>query len=180
MRERRTRLDSQPDLVRCRATSRTAVPGPISRAKAGFQYGASKAALNRLTIAAASECEGQGIAVNALTPQAAIATPSLMVTSGAPLTPTMFEPLDTMAEAALALCSRRPCGPHRDASRSACSSWLELKRPVLDLHGEAPGRGMAAGRPGRHHHQRRKQNLAGREAGPTLIPLAAVHSPRPS
>ena len=42
-------------------------PFPTNKpAKAGFQYGASKAALNRLTIAAASECEGQGIAVNAL------------------------------------------------------------------------------------------------------------------
>ena len=49
--------------------------------KAGAGYGASKAALNRLTIAAASETEGQGIAVNALTPQAAIATRRL-VTAG--------------------------------------------------------------------------------------------------
>lgn len=54
-------------------------PFPTNKpGKAGFQYGASKAALNRLTVAAASECEGQGISVNALAPQAAIATPALV------------------------------------------------------------------------------------------------------
>jgi len=48
-------------------------PFPTNRpSKSGAAYGSSKAALNRLTIAVASECEGQGIAVNALTPQAAI------------------------------------------------------------------------------------------------------------
>jgi NAD(P)-dependent dehydrogenase (short-subunit alcohol dehydrogenase family) len=109
-------------------------PFPTNKpGKAGFQYGASKAALNRLTVAAASECEGQGIAVNALTPQAAIATPNLV--AGGWIDDTMFEPLDTMAEAALALCSADPAVL---TGRIAYSLQLlvELQRTVLDLHGE--------------------------------------------
>ncbi len=40
-------------------------PFPTNKpATGGFQYGATKAALNRLTVAAASECHGHGIAVN--------------------------------------------------------------------------------------------------------------------
>ena len=67
-------------------------PFPTNKpAKGGFQYGASKAALNRLTVAAASECEGLGVAVNALTPQAAIATPSLVAAGW--IHEEMFEPL---------------------------------------------------------------------------------------
>src|SRR4051794_34427212 len=100
---------------------------------AGFQYGASKAALNRLTVAAASECEGRGVAVNGLAPQAAIATPSLV--AGGWIEEEMFEPLDTMAEAALALCSGDPAVL---TGRIAFSLQLlvELRRPVRDLHGE--------------------------------------------
>ena len=108
-------------------------PFPINKpAKAGFQYGASKAALNRLTIAAASECEDDGIAVNALSPQAAIATPSLVAAGW--IDEVMFEPLDTMAEAALALCSGDPAVL---TGRIAYSLQLlvELRRPVLDLLG---------------------------------------------
>ena len=109
-------------------------PFPTNRpAKAGFQYGASKAALNRLTVAAASECEGQGVAVNALTPQAAIATDELI--AGGWIDEVMFEPLETMAEAALALCSG---DPEVLTGRIAYSLQLlvELQRPVFDLHGE--------------------------------------------
>jgi NAD(P)-dependent dehydrogenase (short-subunit alcohol dehydrogenase family) len=111
-------------------------PFPTSRpAKTGSAYGASKAALNRLTIAAASETEGQGIAVNALTPQAAIAVPSL-VTAGW-VDDTYFEPVDTMAQAVLALST---CDPARLHGRIAYSLQLlhELDEPVLDTHGEHP------------------------------------------
>jgi len=109
-------------------------PFPTNKpASGGFQYGATKAALNRLTVAAASECHGQGIAVNGLTPQAAIATPALV--EGGWIDDAMFEPMDTMAEAALALCSG---DPDRLTGRIAYSLQLllELRRPVLDLHGE--------------------------------------------
>ena len=103
-------------------------------AQAGSAYGASKAALNRMTLAAAIETHGQGIAVNALAPQAAAATHDL-VASGR-IAEHWYEPLETMAEAALALCS---CDPARLGGRIAYSLQLlvELGRPVRDLDGRA-------------------------------------------
>ena len=108
-------------------------PFPDNRpSKSGAAYGSSKAALNRLTVAVASECEGQGIAVNALTPQAAIATPALVGAGW--IDEVMFEPLETMAEAALALITG---DPNELTGRIAFSLQLllELRRPVYDLHG---------------------------------------------
>ena len=110
-------------------------PFPTNKpAKAGAGYGATKAALNRLTVEVASECEGQGIAVNALTPQAAIATPQLV--SGGWIADGFYEPLDTMAEAALALCTADPAVL---TGRIAYSLQLlaELGRPVHDVEGGA-------------------------------------------
>jgi NAD(P)-dependent dehydrogenase (short-subunit alcohol dehydrogenase family) len=108
-------------------------PFPTNKpAKAGFQYGASKAALNRLTVTAASECEGDGVAVNALSPQAAIATPSLVAAGW--IDETMFEPLETMAEAALVLCSGNP-GVVTGRIAYSLQLLLELGRPVRDLEG---------------------------------------------
>ena len=69
---------------------------------------------------------------NGLTPQAAIATPALVRAAGW-INEEMFEPMDTMAEAALALCSS-------DRGRSFILrivyslQLLQLKRPVHDLH----------------------------------------------
>jgi NAD(P)-dependent dehydrogenase (short-subunit alcohol dehydrogenase family) len=103
--------------------------------KGGSLYGSSKAALNRLTVAAASECEGQGIAVNTLTPQAAALTKRLASAgSGFSFDDAMFEPLETMAEAALALVTG---DPERLTARLAFSLQLlvELQRPVRDLAG---------------------------------------------
>jgi NAD(P)-dependent dehydrogenase (short-subunit alcohol dehydrogenase family) len=113
-------------------------------AKGGSLYGSSKAALNRLTIAAASECEGQGIAVNALTPQAAALTKRLASNdSGFSFDDTMFEPLETMAEAALALVTGDPGRRGVLTARLAFSLQLlvELQRPVRDL----VGRDLVAG-----------------------------------
>src|SRR5690606_29969460 len=94
--------------------------------------GSSKAALNRLTMSVASECEGQGIAVNALTPQAAVLTEALA--GGGWIDDAMFEPLETMAEAILALAT---ADPDRLTARIAYSLQLlvELDRPVYDLAG---------------------------------------------
>jgi NAD(P)-dependent dehydrogenase (short-subunit alcohol dehydrogenase family) len=109
-------------------------PFPTNRpSKAGSAYGSSKAALNRLTVSVASECEGQGVAVNALTPQSAIATPALVAAGW--IKQELFEPLETMAEAALVLAT---------ADAAACSGSIayslqllhELRRPVYDLGGE--------------------------------------------
>jgi NAD(P)-dependent dehydrogenase (short-subunit alcohol dehydrogenase family) len=109
-------------------------PFPSNKpAKAGFQYGASKAALNRLTVTAASECESQGVAVNCLSPQAAVATPNLVAAGW--VDDAMFEPLETMAEAALVLCSGDP-GVMTGRLAYSLQLLLELDRPVFDLHGE--------------------------------------------
>jgi NAD(P)-dependent dehydrogenase (short-subunit alcohol dehydrogenase family) len=151
-------------------------PFPTNKpSKAGFVYGAPKAALNRLTIAAASECEGQSIAVNALAPQAAIATPALVEAGW--VDTTMFEPLDTMAEAALALCTG-------DASmltgRLAFSLQLlvELDRPVRDLLGRALVEGwQPADLPAVIAAQ--EQSLAGR-GWPHAYTFGRSHSPRPT
>jgi NAD(P)-dependent dehydrogenase (short-subunit alcohol dehydrogenase family) len=153
-------------------------PGPPfpnnKPATGGFQYGASKAALNRLTLAAASECAGQGIAVNALTPQAAIATPSLVAAGW--IDDTMFEPLETMAEAALALCSG---DPDTLTGRIAFSLQLllELRRPVRDLHGEKlVGGWQPDDLP--PVIARQEANLAER-GWPDAFTFGRVHSPRP-
>jgi NAD(P)-dependent dehydrogenase (short-subunit alcohol dehydrogenase family) len=120
-------------------------PGPPYGflAKAGYAgYAVTKAAINRLTLIAAAETEGQGIAVNALTPQAAISTPVIMASgavealAGDGDASWMFEPVDTMAEAALALCSGDPA---ELTGRIAYSLQLlvELDRPVHDVTGAA-------------------------------------------
>jgi NAD(P)-dependent dehydrogenase (short-subunit alcohol dehydrogenase family) len=149
-------------------------PFPTNKpAKSGFQYGASKAALNRLTVTAASECEGQGIAVNGLTPQAAIATPQLVAAGW--IDDAMFEPLDTMAEAALALCSGDP-GVLTGRIAYSLQLLRELRRPVRDLHGEKLVEGwqpddlppVIA---------RQEANLA-RQGWPDAYSFHRVHSPR--
>lgn len=109
-------------------------PFPTNKpATEGSAYGSTKAALNRLTVQVASECHGQGISANALTPQAAIATPALVAAGW--IDETMYEPLETMAEAALALITG---DPDTLTGRIAYSLQLlrELRRPVYDLHGE--------------------------------------------
>ena len=118
-------------------------PGPPygAVAKAGYAgYGATKAALSRLTLCAAAETENQGIAVNALTPQASISTPAIVASGyveallGTDDVSWVFEPVDTMAEAALALCTG---DPEVLTGRIAYSLQLllELQRPVYDLRG---------------------------------------------
>jgi NAD(P)-dependent dehydrogenase (short-subunit alcohol dehydrogenase family) len=150
-------------------------PFPTNRpSKSGFAYGATKSALNRLTVAAASECEGQGVAVNALAPQAAIATPALV--GGGWIDEEMFEPLETMAEAALVLCSGDPAIL---TGRLAFSLQLllELDRPVHDLAGESLVEGWQPGDL-RAVIERQEANLAAR-GWPDAYTFGRVHSPRP-
>lgn len=96
-------------------------------------YGATKAALNRLTLAAAGENEGV-IAVNALTPQVAILTPRVKAGNIVSLYD-ICEPVETMAESALALCTGDPA---MLTGRIAYSLQLllELDRPTYDLEGK--------------------------------------------
>ena len=150
-------------------------PFPTNKpSKAGAMYSATKAALNRLTVSVASECEGQGIAVNALAPQGAITTPALVAAGW--VDGVMFEPLETMAEAALALCT---ADAEVLTGRIAFSLQLlvELHRPVLDLSGCQPV-------PGWQPEDlpaiiaRQEQSIAER-GWPDAYTFGRVHSPRP-
>lgn len=71
-------------------------------------YGATKAALNRLTAGMAAEFQGSGVAVNALAPFSVVWTPGAdFVGTGqySDMPGWKEEPAEAMAEAALALCS---------------------------------------------------------------------------
>lgn len=106
-------------------------------AKAGTLYGGTKAMLNRVSLGVAAEVEGQGIAVNALTPQAAILTPPLEIAREKGLIhPDLFEPLETMVEAAMAFCTAPPDALHARIGYSL-ELLLELGRPVHTLDGQA-------------------------------------------
>jgi len=128
---------------------------PTGPSKAGTLYGGSKAMLNRLTVGVASELEGQGIAVNALTPQAAILTPALRpALEQGQIKEALFEPLEAMVEAAVALCTAGPEALHARIAYSL-DLLLELERPVRDLAGAALVEGwQPADLPGRLAAQR--------------------------
>jgi NAD(P)-dependent dehydrogenase (short-subunit alcohol dehydrogenase family) len=102
-------------------------------ARQGSAYGSTKAMLNRWTVSLAVETHRQGIQVNALSPQKAAATASLVGNAWFP--DIYFEPLATMAEAALALVAG---DPDTLTGRIAYSLALlaELNRPVYDLRGK--------------------------------------------
>jgi NAD(P)-dependent dehydrogenase (short-subunit alcohol dehydrogenase family) len=96
-------------------------------------YGATKAALNRYTEGLAHELAPDGIYVNSLAPE------NIVLTTGADYVrdiarrnPDMAEPVETMAEAALVLCSERHVG------RVAYSRQLllSLGRPIKSLDGK--------------------------------------------
>lgn len=96
-------------------------------------YGATKAALERLTTGWAMELASQSIAVNCLAPVEAVASEGALH-SGSIDEQAFFEPIEAMAEAALALCSR----PQATLSgRTAMSLYLleELGVPVRSLDG---------------------------------------------
>jgi NAD(P)-dependent dehydrogenase (short-subunit alcohol dehydrogenase family) len=121
-------------------SSRQAAPRPSpvdaptrSRLGGACIYGGTKAFLDRITTGAAEELYDHNIAVNALAPTGPVRTP-LSATVTPELRAGDWEPMETMVEAALALCSG---DPRRLTSRIAYSLPLlvELHRPVRTLEG---------------------------------------------
>jgi NAD(P)-dependent dehydrogenase (short-subunit alcohol dehydrogenase family) len=116
-------------------------PGPpfdASRStRWGALYGGSKAMLNRWSLSLAAELhhEGSGIAVNTLAPNSGSATEEIQAKiANGDFPPERVEPLELMAEAALALCTADPATL---TGRNAYSLDLliEMGRPVYDLTG---------------------------------------------
>jgi NAD(P)-dependent dehydrogenase (short-subunit alcohol dehydrogenase family) len=95
-------------------------------------YAGSKAMVDRVTTGAASELFDQGIAVNALAPEGPVATENAVTVAG--VDASQSEPLETMAEAALALCTGDPRLLTGRVAQSL-SLLVELGRPVRTLDG---------------------------------------------
>ncbi len=95
-------------------------------------YGASKAALNRLTNALAAEVEGAGIRVNTIEPRSAVMSEGAEVLAGT-LAADQIESMEEMVEAVVALCD---C-PLDQTGRMYVSLDLldELGLSVRDLDG---------------------------------------------
>jgi NAD(P)-dependent dehydrogenase (short-subunit alcohol dehydrogenase family) len=68
-------------------------------------YGASKAALNRITNGLAAELHGSGIRVNTIEPRAAVHTEGADELVGGSVPADRFESLEAMVEAVVALCA---------------------------------------------------------------------------
>jgi NAD(P)-dependent dehydrogenase (short-subunit alcohol dehydrogenase family) len=97
-------------------------------------YASTKAALDRASSALAEELYPHHIAVNSLSPQAAVRTAATaMYYVG--LSEDAYEPVETMAEAALALCTGEPQTVTGRVVRSL-ELLVELERPVFGLEGE--------------------------------------------
>lgn len=123
-------------------TSRKPRPGPYAKTDRAYRfhnttspalYGATKAALERLTSGWAMELAGDSIAVNTLSPVEAVASEGAL-DSGSIDDQAFFEPVESMAEAALVLCSW-PATELTGRIASSLHLLEELRRPVRSLDG---------------------------------------------
>jgi citronellol/citronellal dehydrogenase len=93
------------------ATSRHPSGPPYAKRSMGTTttvYGASKAALERITTGLAAELFEHDIAVNAIAPVAAVRTEGADALVGDLLDPSVFEPIEYLTEAILYLATCRP------------------------------------------------------------------------
>ena len=107
----------------------------FDRARGVGVYAATKAALERMSVALAAELYEDGIAVNTLAPVSAVMTDAVRQLGVVPDDPSVLEPLEVMSEAALALCTG---DPKVLTGRIAFSGPLleELGRPARSLDGK--------------------------------------------
>ena len=97
-------------------------------------YGASKAALERMSTGLAAEVHRHGIAVNVASPVAAVATPGVVAMGLTPADARHVEPVEQMVEAVLALATGDPAVlTGRIVTSGAILS--ELDRPIRNLDG---------------------------------------------
>ena len=100
-------------------------------------YGASKAALNRITNGLGAEFDGTGVRVNGIEPRAAVRSEGAEQLVGDALDPGKYESLEQMVEAVVALCDCPPEVTGRNAvSLDLLADWA---LPVHNLDGSAPG-----------------------------------------
>ena len=85
-------------------------------------YGTSKAALNRMTNALAVELHGRGVRLNAIEPRAAVASEGAMALLGGGFDDSMFETMEQMVEATVALCC---CGPDQTGAAHVSLDLIE-------------------------------------------------------
>lgn len=96
-------------------------------------YGSSKAALNRVTAGLAMEVYGSGIRINTVEPRAAVMSEGADQVAGHAIRSDQIEPMETMVEAAVALC----CCPADHTGRIESSLALidRLNLTVYSLDG---------------------------------------------
>jgi len=110
----------------------------FARKGGALLYGMTKSALDRFSAGLAAEVYADGIAVNSLSPVAAVLTPGVEALGMLPPDrPDLVEPMEVMVEAALALCT---CDPATLTGRVAYSRPLleELGRQPRTLDGKRP------------------------------------------
>lgn len=99
-------------------------------------YGATKAMLNRITTALASEVHGSGVRVNTVEPRAAVMSEGADAVVGGMLREDQIESMEAMVEAALFLCD---CGPDHTGRIESSLALLEREgTTVMNLAGTAP------------------------------------------
>jgi NAD(P)-dependent dehydrogenase (short-subunit alcohol dehydrogenase family) len=116
------------------ARPRVGPPFPAMGTGGACLYGGTKAMLDRLTTGAAMDLYDRNVAVNTLAPEGAVRTEHAAAVANLPADRT--EPMETFAEAALALLTG---DPRELTGRNAFSLSLitELHRPVRTLDGTA-------------------------------------------
>ena len=93
-------------------------------------YGASKAALNRLSNGVAADTHGSGIRVNTIEPRAAVLSEGASALVGETLRPDQIESLEQMVEAAVSLCD---CAA--DVTGKVCVSLDLLEQGGIEVRG---------------------------------------------